>query len=257
MLIMAVFITYGGISEIGDRRKSNQDSILYVHGKVHGHFVGLFAVADGIGGLSYGQEISSYIISELKHWWKVDVPQMIEAGNTGDSEVQELLEQEIWDINQAVLKFNRQTGKQSGSTLSLLFLIDRKYYIKNLGDSRIYRMRGQAFEQLTVDQTTVRRMERNGQLRTKSVLTMCIGIPEVPVTCSQSGTIQQEDRYLLCSDGLYNCLEEGRILSILQDAAMNPEEMAACMRENIPRGMALDNVSAVIVRIEEKNWLRN
>ena len=72
-----MMITCGGISEVGDRRASNQDSILYVHDIVEGHTVGLFAVADGMGGLSFGLEMSRYIVSELKRWWEMDMPQLL------------------------------------------------------------------------------------------------------------------------------------------------------------------------------------
>lgn len=245
-------ITYGGISEIGDKRTSNQDSILSLYGTVEGHLAGLFVVADGMGGLAYGREISSYIISELKRWWEIDLPQMLQSGYTGELEIQELLDQEIWDINQAALKFGKQTGKRSGSTLSLLFLLDQRYFIKNLGDSRIYRLRRQELTQMTVDQTTLQPVRKNGTLRYRPVLTMCIGVLDVPVAYSVSGLLKPKDAYLLCSDGLYNCLKEELICSIMQDSTIEPQEMAVKMRGLIPPGKAMDNLSVILVRIEEK-----
>lgn len=243
-------ITCGGISETGDRRQSNQDSILYIHGNVDGHTAGLFLVADGIGGLSYGAEISNFIVSEFRRWWEIDLPQIIKDGLFGNTDVSELLEQEIWDIHQGARKFGIQTKKKAGSTLSLLFLLDDRYFIKNLGDSRIYRMRKRELELLTSDQSSVQAVPVNGKLRYKSVLTMCIGIPPVPVPDSRQGYLQNSDAFLLCSDGLYKYMEEEKMQHIFSDWTMNAQEMADCMRKSIPEGYAGDNVSAVIVRIE-------
>ncbi len=243
-------ITCGGISEVGDRRASNQDSILYVHDIVEGHTVGLFAVADGMGGLSFGLEMSRYIVSELKRWWEMDMPQMIHSDCTKDEEIHELLDQEIWDINQSALKFVKQTGRQSGSTLAFLFLLDRRYFIKNLGDSRIYRFRKQKMEQLTVDQITCQPVKAGNRIvRYRSVLTMCVGMLESPVAYSTDGIVSTGDCFLLCSDGLYNCLETDNICSVLENTDLHPNDMALNIRKKIPVGQALDNVSVIIIKI--------
>lgn len=243
-------ITCGGISETGDRRQSNQDSILYIHGSIDGHMAGLFLVADGIGGLSYGAEISNFIVSEFRRWWEIDLPQIIKDRLLGDSDVNELLEQEIWDIHQRARKFGTQTKKKVGSTLSLLFLLDDRYFVKNLGDSRIYQMRKRELKLLTSDQSIVRAVSANGRVRYKNMLTMCIGIPPIPVTNSRQGRLRCGDAFLLCSDGLYNYMEKEKMQYIFSDCSINAQEMADCMRKSIPKGHAGDNVSAVIVRIE-------
>ena len=137
-----------------DRRENNQDHILYVNRKEAGHETGLFLVADGMGGLACGMETSGYIVQEFLRWWEQDVSWMFAYGKTSDEDILELLDQEIWDINQEILKFTRETGQRTGSTLSLLFIMDGKYYIKHLGDSRIYRSHSDRIRQITEDQTT-------------------------------------------------------------------------------------------------------
>ncbi len=247
----------GVICEIGDKRTSNQDSILNLQGTVGGEKAGLFIVADGMGGLSYGAEISRLIVMEFKRWWEVDIPAMEEAGCLTPTDVDELLEQEIWDIHQEALKFGQSMQRRSGSTLSLLLLLKGNYYIKNLGDSRIYRYRRGKLERLTMDQSLEAQMIREGRLdreeegstRYKHVLTMCIGVPRIPVTVSASGKLCSGDCFLLCSDGLYNCLEDGQIEDVLTDKDMHPQEAVYSLRKMIPPGMAADNLSAVIVRV--------
>ena len=119
-------IISGGICETGDRRENNQDHILYVNRKEAGHETGLFLVADGMGGLACGMETSGYIVQEFLRWWEQDVSWMFAYGKTSDEDILELLDQEIWDINQEILKFTRETGQRTGSTLSLLFIMDGK-----------------------------------------------------------------------------------------------------------------------------------
>ncbi len=246
-------IISGGICETGDRRENNQDHILYVNRKEAGHETGLFLVADGMGGLACGMETSGYIVQEFLRWWEQDVSWMFAYGKTSDEDILELLDQEIWDINQEILKFTRETGQRTGSTLSLLFIMDGKYYIKHLGDSRIYRSHSDRIRQITEDQTTVQKVRRrSGEEYYKSVLTMCVGIPERPEAYTTVGTLDPEDCFLLCSDGLYKCLKFERIQEILQKIDLNPEETVWKLRHAIPDGDALDNVSAIVVRVSEE-----
>lgn len=101
----------------------------------------IFLVADGMGGLSYGSQISAYCTNQFAAWWHEDFSQMIQAGRDSDTDIKELLEQEIWDINTQIYQFKEREGCRCGSTLSALLLYNGKYYIENLGDSRIYRFR--------------------------------------------------------------------------------------------------------------------
>ena len=218
-----------GICETGDRRENNQDHILYVNRKEAGHETGLFLVADGMGGLACGMETSGYIVQEFLRWWEQDVSWMFAYGKTSDE------------------------GQRTGSTLSLLFVLDEKYYIKHLGDSRIYYSHSGQIRQITEDQTTVQKVRRrNGEEYYKSVLTMCVGIPERPKAYTTVGTLAPEDCFLLCSDGLYKCLKFERIQEILQAIDLNPEETVWKLRHAIPDGDALDNVSAIVVRVSEE-----
>ena len=87
---------YGALSDQGDVRTENQDRILALTGMVAGKETGLFVVADGMGGLSYGSAVSAYIIESFSRWWEEDFPEMAQAGKCKKEEIKELLEQEIW-----------------------------------------------------------------------------------------------------------------------------------------------------------------
>lgn len=252
--------TYGAISDRGDIRKENQDSIFVRLGKVEGQDAALFAVADGMGGLSYGAQTSRYITEQFGQWWEEEFPLILRDKMDREEDIQELLEQEIWEINQVILAFNQRMNCRSGSTLSLLLLYQDQYFIENLGDSRIYLLRDGKLEQITQDQTLVTQMmqkyhiseENVCSLIKKNKLTMCVGMFAVPKSNYYSGELHDGDCFLLCSDGFYQMLKKEQMVKVLGEAAFESEEKAEVLRQLMEVGKASDNVSAIVVDIAAK-----
>lgn len=247
-------IAFYGTSDRGDRREVNQDAILLKAEKIGNHDVGLFLVADGMGGLEQGEIISNYIAEQFQRWFEVDLVEIINSGQTSDDEIHELLEQEIWDINLAIKKYAETNTVKCGSTLSLLFILDERFYIKNLGDSRVYLFRKNQLSQLSEDQSLVAKKVRSGELSEeeaktfpkKNVLTMCIGFFIKPEIFSISGKTGKEDVFLLCSDGFHNHFDETAVRSILNSNA-SLHEKCENLRALINPGDARDNVSIILV----------
>lgn len=249
--------TSGAVTDRGDFRTENQDSILLRSGDVENRAAALYVVADGMGGLSYGAQISQYITEQFHRWWQEDFPQLLRSGMDKEEEIRELLEQEIWDINQAVLDFKNRMQCRSGSTLSLLLFYQNHYYIENIGDSRVYLAREGRLRQLTSDQSLAARMVRDRIMteeqarhsRTKNVLTMCVGMFPVPQSGYISGELFSGDCFLICSDGLYQPLDNGQIETVLTDKGYNAQEKVDKLRCMIGQGNAKDNVSAIVIEI--------
>lgn len=242
---MAIFpYCYGTITDKGDVRAENQDSLLAEAGSVHGHPAALMVVADGMGGLAYGAQISAYITEQFDWWWREDFPSIVGDGIDRDEDIQELLEQEIWDINRGIFEFRSRMRCRAGSTLSLLLLYNGKYYVENLGDSRIYLYRDGMLFQLTKDQA----VESKG----KRMLTMCMGMFEVPESQYLQGNMRPGDGFLLCSDGLYSALDEGRMEEIMGICDITAQEKAEYLRQEIAFGNARDNVSVIVLEIGGK-----
>lgn len=250
--------TSGATTDRGDVRAENQDSILLMNGTVCGRAAALYLVADGMGGLSYGAQVSRFIADQFERWWREDFPQMIREGINREEDIRELLEQEIWDINQAVLDFKNRLQCRSGSTLSLLLCYENRYFIENLGDSRVYLMRGGKLRQLTSDQSLAARMiqdhrmteEEAERFGAKNKLTMCIGMFPVPQSGYSSGKLSSGDCFLLCSDGLHQSLGEDQIEGVLSARSMASQEKAEHLRRLIRPGNATDNVSIIVVQVE-------
>lgn len=247
---------YGAVTDRGDRRSENQDSILCLTDREQE--AGLFIVADGMGGLSRGGQVSRYIAERFALWWKRDFPEMIGNGEA-EEDIREFLEQEIWDINQELLYFRKNEGSRFGSTLSLLLLYQENFYIENMGDSRIYLLRESLFRQLTEDQSLAAQLVREGQLSEseaesfprKNVLTMCLGMFEIPRSNFISGKLQRGDVFLICSDGLHNQVCPDRMREILGRKELTAQERAKMLRACVPPGMGKDNISAILAEILE------
>lgn len=249
--------TYGAASDKGDIRKENQDSILLLTGSIEGTEAVLSVIAGGMGGLSYGAQTSQFIIGQFQRWWNEEFPEIVQEHMDRREDIQELLEQEIWEINQAILAFNHQMHCKSGSTLSLMLLYKNQYFIENIGDSRVYLMRGRRLYQLTEDHSLVARMMRHYQLSEEEAkhsvmrnkLTMCMGMFSVPESNYYTGELEEGDCFLLCSDGLYNPLKRSQIERILGEDEFSAAEKAEYLRRMIEPGGASDNVSAIVIQV--------
>ncbi len=248
-------LIYGSLTDRGDLRAENQDSILCLQGNPEDKNAALFVVADGMGGLSYGAMVSSFITDMFEEWWNEDLPEMMRAGRTDREDIRELLEQEIWDINNRILEFKRVNNTRCGSTLSLLLIYEDSFYIENMGDSRVYRLSSEGLCRLTVDQTLRAQLLREGRIseeelksfKKKNVLTMCMGMFEVPESYFTIGELGTTETFMLCSDGLYNALEDKEISRVLERNDLSPEEKVNLLRRMIPIGEGKDNVSIIVV----------
>lgn len=243
-------------TDIGDVKQTNQDCIFSKSDVIGNHSVGLFIVADGCGGLAYGEEISNLVVTHFSRVWNHELKALLQHHIIKAHDVDELLEKAIRDINAGALAFSHQVDSKVGSTVSLLLTIDNRFYIKNVGDSRIYLLRDKNIIQLTEDQSLVADMIRNGEItkeeaknfKKKNVLTMCIGVFDIIRTYSKSGKIKSGDKFLLCCDGVHNHVSHEKMIEIVKNKKSPFEGKAEEIRNAIEPGKANDNVSTVICK---------
>lgn len=259
-------IKISSYTDIGDVKTTNQDCILSKNATINNHNVGLFIVADGCGGLAYGEEISNLVVTHFSRVWNNELKSILLNKKIRHKTIDDLLEKAIKEINDAAKNFGGQVGSKVGSTISLLLTIDKNYYIKNVGDSRVYLIRKNKITQLTEDQSLVADMIRNGELtkeeaksfKKKNVLTMCIGVFDDIRTYSKTGKIKDNDVFLLCCDGLHNHVSGEEMVKIVREKKIPFDDKAKALREKIEEGKANDNVSGIICEYErEKHTIRN
>ena len=194
-----------GHSDVGRVRKLNEDAFL------NSPEQGLWAVADGMGGLARGDYASGVVVDSLVYFGHSSNL----AASIRDLEVRLRLAHDNCRSS-----FH---GERVGSTIAALFSYRHFTFFLWAGDSRIYRLREGELKQMTIDHTVAQDKCRRGELNATQanrhpsahILTRAVGVHQTLHLEIDYDTVQAGDRYLLCSDGLYNALPVGRIQEIL------------------------------------------
>ena len=228
-------------SALGLVRSGNEDSA-FVSGS-------LIAVADGMGGHAGGEIASKLAIKTLQSLTPMLTDTTIDPDSTED-----LLLNSLHTIDSKIGEYAREAIelRGMGTTLTALLAYNDRIALLHVGDSRCYRLRGNTFEQLSNDHTVVQELLNQGAITAieaadhpqRSVLTQALmGDGEI-VPLLQLYEAQENDRYLLCSDGLSAVLTEKEIKSLLKK---NDKEVAikALIDATYIQG-APDNITIVI-----------
>lgn len=238
-----------GITHTGHQRPGNEDRLLIRTGQEAGRPVALLAVADGMGGLACGERASTLVVETLADWWQHREP--------ADSleEVSRRLDTALFAAHRAIFYLGEELHRQTGSTLSLVYLWGDAYLIKQIGDSRVYALEGREIRQLTTDQTWCNQMIATGELtpeqasrhRLRHALVNALGVsPELEIA-TDYGASRRGAGYLLCSDGFY---AEAPLDRLGDDLRGQPAQRALeALLEEILAGPAPDNATAVLCRL--------
>lgn len=208
----------------------------------------IFVVCDGMGGHEAGQ-----IASELACKTFIDVYR----SHLGETEA--ALRGAVAAANRFVFDGQRANPSRSGmgTTLSALVLLQDHGFIAQVGDSRVYRLREGALEQLTVDHTWVEETVRMGtmsrELAEKSpyrhMITRAIGPDQDVAPEIFTWSLRPGDSYLVCSDGVTNHVTDPELRTILDENG--PSESAWKIVTAALIGGGSDNATAVVVHIDD------
>ena len=245
-----------GFSDPGRTRDHNEDSYLCNDEER------LFLVADGMGGHASGETASQLAVSSVEEFFIRSRSEDIEwpiTYNKGLSSEQNRLLAAVTLANRHILEQAKHDDsmKGMGTTLNGVTIEEDCLAIVNVGDSRLYRVRNEEIQQITHDHSLVGEQERKGLLTKeearqhpqKHILTSALGIlkqkPKIDVSCTE---IIEKDLYLICSDGLYNMLEDDEILTIIQsigDGSLYKIGLSLVLKANLAGG--LDNITVVLL----------
>jgi|RhiMethySRZTD1v2_1073278.scaffolds.fasta_scaffold185017_1 protein phosphatase len=244
-------LKYASVSDQGMRRANNQDSLAtYVTDDVstwatRGH---LLMVADGMGAHAAGELASKLAVDNIPHnYFKLR-----------DLYPPAALRQAIRDANNAIhSKGQSSIGFQGmGTTCSCLVLLPQGALVAHIGDSRVYRLRGDVLEQLTFDHSLVWEMAAAGQMNEadvpayipKNVITRSLG-PHSTVHVDLEGPFnaQTGDKFLICSDGLSGPVTDEEIGSLLH--CLDPKDAAETLVDLANLRGGPDNISVVVAEV--------
>jgi serine/threonine protein phosphatase PrpC len=232
--------TSAGATDQGRVRSINQDAFL------DRTALGLWVVADGMGGHSDGAHASRAIIEAL-----AALPHMPLLGRRVRAIVGALRR-----VNADLLAHAEATQADlTGSTVAVLVAVREHAAILWTGDSRVYRLRNDTLECLTTDHSQVQMLIDEGLLGPEeaenhpaaNVLLRAVGSEEELKVDYRVERLLSGDRYLLCSDGLYRELTEDAIVRVV--AATDPARSAPELVRQACEHGGRDNVTAVVVAI--------
>ena len=226
-------------SDPGCIRTVNEDACLEMAN------IGLWAVADGMGGHEAGDVASRMIMDSLRRLsWRPRLGELADA-----------VEQQLESVNAQLLDLACADGEDRviGSTVAVLLALRRQGMCMWAGDSRIYRLRGGVMQQLTRDHSEFEDLLDEGLVNPEeaethpsgNVITRAVGGLDELALDSVRVEIAGGDRFLLCSDGLYKELNETEIGERL--AGGNCTEACTTLIETALERGSRDNVTVIVV----------
>lgn len=225
------------VSDIGTKRKDNQDNYWGAIAKVNGSDCGILCVCDGMGGLNNGGMASKIVIDAVREGFMSGVP------------FREL-EQVLQHANSVIYdkSTNGKDGKM-GTTCTIVEAIDGRYRLLHIGDSRCYRIsRRGGFDILTNDHSAIKMYDLSPEKdytmwkKYKNSLTRCIGVkPRIKVDYRE-GSYNKGDKFLVCSDGMWHLFEKPCFR--LEDLSNLRELVNKAMREG-----EADNITCCIISL--------
>ena len=238
--------------------KENEDSFFLVQKKISDKDMAVFAgVADGMGGLSHGKEVSQYVAKTISSWFEDNWEELISLKK------KEFADKLLCIIRQIHCEISEKIKSewnycQAGSTLALVYSRGTSYIAANIGDSRIYLMQGNEIIQITTDQTLAQYQIDNGEIEEDEIdvsdkkvhmLLQAIGASEEIAPDFYFGKTGEFFTFFICSDGMINRVDKEEIKEQLKNslAKSEKEKIANIMKLAIKRGET-DNLTGIIIK---------
>lgn len=226
---------------------------------------GLVVLADGMGGYNAGEVASgmatTVITTELKQLIEERPPYLLEHEG-GKAIAGKMLRDQIAKANTSIYQAAQSQPQYAGmgTTLVVALFYDNKVAVAHIGDSRLYRMRGDQFDQVTRDHSLMQEQMDSGlitkeqarQSANKNLVTRALGIdPSVEPEIHEYDT-QVGDIYLLCSDGLCDMVSDEDIGMALQTLGANLPLCAQHLVQTANDNGGRDNISVILVRVQRE-----
>jgi serine/threonine protein phosphatase PrpC len=254
-------LVVGCSQSVGRLREHNEDTLFALTTFLgsNGNYtpLGLFIVADGMGGHKHGEIASGLAVRTIvaQIIKKVVIP--VTGPKTGppSESLQEILLASVQDAHRAIVK----DAPGSGTTMTAVLILEKQMTVAHVGDSRLYHVDQDGnLQSLTRDHSLVMRMRELGQLTAdeaaihpqRNVLYRALGQGEPFTPDINTSSLPSAGHLLLCSDGLWGVVPEEEIVRLV---TTSPDPQSACqlMVDAANAAGGPDNISAILVRVPD------
>jgi protein phosphatase len=255
---LAEKFTFVEMTDTGKIRGHNEDAI------GSGSDIGLYVLADGMGGYNAGEVASSIAVKTVREL----VEEAVDREDRGEIELDTGLMRQTIILRDAIARANKiikQTALSQascegmGTTIVACLFYDNKISVAHVGDSRLYRVRNNRLEQLTMDHSLLQELVDRGfysqeeaeKSTNRNYVTRALGVePTVDVEV-QEVPVEPDDIYLLCSDGLCDMVDDEEIHLTISTFSANLERVGQQLIQLSNDHGGKDNISVILARVLE------
>jgi PPM family protein phosphatase len=281
---MSYWLSVAGLTDVGRERELNEDRYYFkvVQSSDEGP-LGLFVVADGMGGHLAGEVASHWAVGTIKRELaplfrpqdtaatrRLDAEALAAVGRgytvrLEETDLARLLQHAVERANQVLLGYARTHSEEAGdmgSTLTLAVIEGERVTMAHVGDSRAYLYRQGRLRQLTEDHSVPGALLKQGRIEPgelqdhphRHILYRCLGLkPRVDVDIYSSLVLEVGDSLLLCSDGLWDMVyPEERLAGYLASEAA-PLSICRRLVDAANEAGGEDNITVLLVRLESRD----
>jgi serine/threonine protein phosphatase PrpC len=239
-------IDYAGLSDIGCERSSNQDRWSA------DAELGLYVVADGVAGSSDG-ELAAQVIAEL-------LPTYLRRHLDGEAKPAQL-GRAVAELSNDLYLTGQTDSRVAGATSTVVAVVvaGSRALVAHMGDSRVYLYRERQLTQLTRDHSLVQALIDSHEIKpedaarhpARNVVIRFVGMPPPAIPDAADVELQDGDRILLCSDGLFGVVDDAALAGIV-GAENVPTDACAALIAAARQAGGPDNITAVVVHISDQ-----
>jgi PPM family protein phosphatase len=252
-----------GLSDVGRVREHNEDTI-----GVDAD-IGLLVLADGMGGYNAGEVASGIAVKTIMSL----VKEAFERQDMALADSETGLSRPSIVLRDAIMRANKiihQTAKTQpqcegmGTTVVACLFSDNRISVAHVGDSRMYRLRGNRYEQITLDHSLLQELVDRGfysqaeaqRATNKNYVTRALGVETTVDVEIHEYPVNKGDYYLLCSDGLSDMVEDEDIHLTISTFGANLETVAKQLIQLSNDNGGRDNISIVLAHVTDSFALR-
>jgi PPM family protein phosphatase len=245
-----------GLTDTGRVREHNEDTIAFDAN------MGLLVLADGMGGYNAGEVASGIAVKTIVNL----VREAVEREDLGQTDPATGQSRTAIILRDAVTRANKiiyQTARTQpncegmGTTVVGALFHDNRVTIAHVGDSRVYRLRGEVFEQVTLDHSLLQELVDRGfyspeeaqRAANKNYVTRALGVEASVEVEIQEHPAQRGDIYLLCSDGLSDMVEDDDIHLTINTFGANLDTVAKHLVQLSNDNGGKDNISVLLAQV--------